>query len=133
MMFKTAFAFVAAVTVTCAAPASAFEIAFTWDGLKSCTSGNPNTVANPRFVLTDVPEGTKFIRFKLVDTNVRQFDHGGGVVAWDGQGVIEPGAFKYKSPCPPNGSHKYEWTATAQSKKSGGKLGTAKAVRAYPE
>lgn len=132
-MFKTAFAFVAAVTITCAVPASAFEIAFTWDGLKSCTSGNPNTVANPRFVLSDVPDGTKFIRFKLVDTNVRQFDHGGGVVAWDGQGVIEPGAFKYKSPCPPNGSHKYEWTATAQSKKSGGKLGTAKAVRAYPE
>ena len=68
-----------------------------------CTSGNPNTVANPRFVLTDVPEGTKFLRFKLVDTNVRDFNHGGGVVAYTGQDVIEPGAFKYKSPCPPDG------------------------------
>ena len=127
------FAMIAAAAISFAAPASAFEIAFTWDGLKSCTSGSPNTVANPRFVLTDVPEGTKFIRFKLVDTNVRDFDHGGGVVAYNGQDVIEPGAFKYKSPCPPNGAHKYEWTATAQSKKSGGKLGTAKASRTYPE
>ena len=130
-MFK--FAMIAAAAISFAVPASAFEIAFTWDGLKSCTSGSPNTVANPRFVLTDVPEGTKFIRFKLVDTNVRDFDHGGGVVAYSGQDVIEPGAFKYKSPCPPNGAHKYEWTATAQSKKSGGKLGTAKASRTYPE
>ena len=127
------FAFAAATAFVLAAPASAFEIAFTRDGLKTCTTGNPNTVVNPRFVLKNVPEGTKFIRFKLVDTNVREFDHGGGIVAYDGEGVIEPGAFKYKSPCPPNGAHKYEWTATAQSKKSGGKLGTAKASRNYPE
>ena len=127
------FACAAVAVIALAAPASAFEIAFTWDGLKSCTSGTPNTVTNPRFVLKDVPEGTKFIRFKLVDTNVRGFDHGGGVVAYTGQEAIEPGAFKYKSPCPPDGAHKYEWTATAQSKKSGGKLGTAKAARKYPE
>ncbi|MFN3992743.1 MAG: hypothetical protein ACK4IU_07510 [Tabrizicola flagellatus] len=126
-------ALVAAAFLSLAAPATAFEIAFTWDGLKSCTSGNPNTVVNPRFILKDVPEGTKFIRFKLVDTNVREFDHGGGVVTYNGESVIEPGAFKYKSPCPPSGSHKYEWTATAQSKKSGGKLGIAKAARRYPE
>lgn len=130
-MFKLAFA--AAVVLVLGGPASAFEIDFTWDGLKSCTSGNPNTVANPLFVLKDVPEGTKYIRFKLVDTKVRDFDHGGGVVAYDGQQTIEPGAFKYKSPCPPDGSHTYEWTATAQSKKSGGKLGSAKAARQYPE
>lgn len=130
-MFK--FAFAAAAVLVLGGPASAFEIEFTWDGLKSCTSGNPNTVANPRFVLTDVPEGTKYIRFKLVDSDVPEFVHGGGVVAYDGQQVIEPGAFKYKSPCPPDGSHTYEWTATAQSKKSGGKLGSAKAARQYPE
>ena len=127
------FAFVAAAAITLGAPASAFDIEFNWGGLKSCTSGTPNTVANPGFKLTDVPEGTKFIRVKLVDTKVRSFDHGGGVVAYNGQAVIEPGAFKYKSPCPPNGAHIYEWTATAQTKKSGGKLGTAKAARKYPE
>ncbi|WP_128516443.1 phospholipid-binding protein [Tabrizicola thermarum] len=127
------FSLAAVVALALATPTFAFEISFTWDGLKSCTSGNPNTVANPRFMLKDVPEGTKFIRFKLVDKNVPDFNHGGGVVAYSGQTVIEPGAFKYKSPCPPSGAHTYEWTASAQSKKSGGKLGVAKAARKYPE
>ncbi len=116
-----------------AMPAQAFEISFDWGGLQPCTSGNPNTVANPGFTLTDVPEGTAFIRFKLVDTDAPGYNHGGGLVEYTGQTVIEPGAFSYKSPCPPDGQHRYEWTATAQSKKSGGKLGTAKAARDYPE
>ncbi len=119
-----------ALTATAALP---FEIGFEWGDFKSCTNGSPRTVANPRFDLKDVPEGTKFIRFKLVDRNKPDFDHGGGTVAWTGETVIEPGAFTYRSPCPPNGSHVYEWTATAQDKKSGGKLGTAKARRDYPE
>ena len=114
-------------------PAQAFEIGFEWGALKSCTSGSPNTVDNPRFELTDVPEGTKFIRFKMVDLNYPSFNHGGGTIAYTGQTVIEPGSFKYKSPCPPTGQHKYQWTATAQSKKSGGKIDAAKAVRKYPE
>ena len=32
---------------------------------------------------------------------------------YGGETVIQPGAFKYKSPCPPSGSHTYEWTITA--------------------
>ena len=112
--------------------AAAFTISFDWDGLKRCTSGNPVSVPNPAFVLTDVPEGTRFIRFKLVDLNKRSVNHGGGVVAYAGESTIAPGAFKYKSPCPPNGAHMYEWTATAQSEKDGGKISTAKAKRPYP-
>lgn len=80
-----------------------------------------------------MPEGTKFIRFKLVDRDVPGFNHGGGVVEWSGEATVPAGAFTYKQPCPPNGSHSYEWTATAQTKKNGGKLGTAKARRNYPE
>lgn len=125
-------AFAVALCLT-ALPASAFEMSFAWGPLKSCTTGNPNTVANPEFKLTDVPEGTQFIRFKMVDKNRPQFNHGGGVVAWSGGTSVPSGAFKYKSPCPPDGAHTYEWTATAQSKKSGGKLGEAKARRKYPE
>lgn len=113
--------------------ALAFEINFDWSGLKRCTTGKPNTVTNPKFTLKDVPDGTKYIRFKLVDRDVPGYNHGGGVVAWDGKNVIQPGAFKYKSPCPPSGKHTYEWTATAQSAKSGGKLAVAKARRKYPE
>lgn len=115
-----------------ATSASAFEINFTWDGLKLCTSGNPNRVSNPAFALKGVPAGTKFIRFKLVDLDVPQYNHGGGVVKYQGQDVIKPGAFKYKSPCPPNGKHTYRWTATAQTKKNGGKLATAQKSRQYP-
>lgn len=116
----------------CAMPALAFDIGFNWSGLKSCTNGKPNKVANPAFALRDVPAGTKYIRFKMVDRNVPNYNHGGGVVAYTGQKSIPSGAFKYKSPCPPNGTHVYEWTATAQTKKNGGMLGVAKAQRKYP-
>lgn len=121
-----------AICVLCAGPAFAFDIGFDWSGLKSCTNGRPNVVANPAFQVRDVPAGTKFIRFKLTDRDVPGYNHGGGVVAYAGQGVIAPGAFTYKSPCPPNGRHTYEWTATAQTKKNGGKLATARAARKYP-
>ena len=121
----------ALMTLPAAAPA--FEITFTWGDIKLCTSGRPNTVPNPTFTLKDVPEGTTFIKFQMVDLDYRPYNHGGGTIAYSGQSTIAPGAFKYKSPCPPGGTHNYEWTATAQSKKSGGKLGTAKARRDYPE
>ena len=116
-----------------ALPAQAFELAFDWGPLKSCTSGNPNTVPSPEFQLSDVPEGTAYIRFKLVDKQAAGYNHGGGTVVWSGGSKVPAGAFKYKSPCPPNGAHTYVWTATAQSKKNGGKLGEAKAQRKYPE
>ncbi len=126
--------FFAAVAGTAAAgQAQAFEIGFDWNGLKLCTSGIPNTVSNPRFTLKGVPAGTRYIRFRLVDLDVPGYNHGGGIVAYKGQKTIEPGAFTYKSPCPPNGRHTYEWTAIAQTKKNGGKLATAKARRKYPE
>ena len=115
------------------APALAFDISFTWEGLKLCNNGRPNTVASPVFSLASVPEGTKFIRFKLLDKNVPTFNHGGGVVAWNGETATPAGAFKYKSPCPPNGAHTYEWIATALSKKNSGQLGEARAKREYPE
>ncbi|MDG1529973.1 MAG: hypothetical protein P8Q99_01340 [Paracoccaceae bacterium] len=120
-------------TLMIAPAAEAFEFQFNWKGLKSCTSGNPNTVKNPNFSLKDVPAGTKFIRFKLTDLNVPSYNHGGGVVAYNGQKSIAPGTFKYKSPCPPNGVHTYQWSATAQKRKNGGKIATAKSNRKYPE
>jgi phosphatidylethanolamine-binding protein (PEBP) family uncharacterized protein len=96
-----------------------FSINFEWGDLKLCTTGNPNMVKNPTFTLTNVPDGTKWIHFKLVDHNARSYNHGGGWVEYIGQSKVEPGEFKYKSPCPPNGKHKYEWTASAKAKKSG--------------
>ena len=45
------------------------------------------------------------------------FNHGGGKVEYTGQTTIEPGAFKYKSPCPPGVVHTYVWTVTAKNEK----------------
>ena len=119
-------------SVFSASQAQAFEINFTFDGLKLCTSGKPNTVKSPAFAVKDVPAGTKYIRFKLIDRDVPSFNHGGGVVAYTGGKVIAPGQFTYKSPCPPNGAHIYEWRATAQTSKSGGKLAVTAKARQYP-
>lgn len=114
-----------------------FSFTFEWGDIPLCTSGNPNTVPNPRFILSNVPEGTKFIEFKTtdLDTNYPNYDHGGGTIEYTGNNIIEPGAFKYQSPCPQSGSHRYQWTATAK-KKTGffsGSLGKAQGTKRYPE
>ena len=111
--------------------AAEFGLAFEWGDLKRCTSGNPNTVANPIFTLTNVPEGTKTLSFRMKDKQ-SPYNHGGGKVEYTGQTTIEPGAFKYKSPCPPNGKHTYVWTVTAKNEKKK-KIGKAKAQKKYPE
>lgn len=123
----------AALTLSSPALAADFSFSFTWGNIKDCNSGRPNRVDNPRFVLKNVPAGTKYIAFKMMDKDVPSYNHGGGTVEYTGQKVIEPGAFRYKSPCPPGGTHTYEWTASAKSKKFGGVLGTAKAQRDYPD
>ncbi len=122
-----------ALLLTLPQSAAAFSFTFEWGNLKLCTSGRPNKVANPVFNLSDVPADTKYIRFKLKDKDAPGYNHGGGVVAYSGQNTVASGAFKYKSPCPPNGMHTYVWTATAQKKKSGGKIESAQASRKYPE
>ncbi len=108
-----------------------FRISFGWGDIPSCTSGRPNRVGSPAFVLRGLPEGTTQVTFKLVDLDVPTYNHGGGKVKVDQDGQLPFGAFKYKSPCPPNGVHTYEWRATA---KAGRKvLATATARRKYPE
>ena len=122
------------VFITLPAFSQKFQFSFTWAGLMNCTTGNPNRVQNPEFTLKNVPKGTKWIYFKLVDLDVRSYNHGGGWVEYTGQSSVEPGAFKYKSPCPPTGKHKYQWTASAKTKKSsfGGTIESATASKMYP-
>ncbi len=122
----------AACVMLSAGMASAeMTLSFKWGGIPSCTTGNPNRVSNPEFVLKGVPKGTTKVVFKMRDRDVPSYNHGGGTVKMSGSGKVPSGAFKYKSPCPPSGSHTYEWTATA---KAGSKtLATAKARRKYPE
>ena len=57
-----------------------FSFTFEWGDIKKCTTGNPNTVANPIFNFTNVPEGTKELRFKMKDKDVPGYNHGGGKI-----------------------------------------------------
>lgn len=133
MKLKTLAACASIIAIGCTFPshAQAFSLSFTWGNLKLCNTGRPNRVANPNFKLSGVPDGTEKIRFKMVDRNVPRYNHGGGTVKYTGKNTIAPGAFRYKSPCPPGGKHTYEWTATALGK-GGKKLATAKASKKYP-
>jgi phosphatidylethanolamine-binding protein (PEBP) family uncharacterized protein len=132
-MLKRAALLAAVAVVLGLTPAVAadFSLGFDWGNLKKCTSGNPNTVPNPRFRLRGVPAGTASIQFRMVDLAVPSYPHGGGTVNYSGASTVEPGAFQYRSPCPPGGRHTYEWTAVAKDA-SGKKLGQAKARKAYP-
>lgn len=113
------------------ANAADFSFTLDWGNIKKCTDASVRKVPNPHFKLKNVPVGTASIQFRMVDLDYRAANHGGGKVSFNGGSSIAPGAFTYGSPCPPNGRHTYEWTATATDK-SGKKLGTAKARKQYP-
>ena len=94
------------------------EFIFDWSDLKKCTSGYPNRVTNPIFYLNNIPKNTKYIQFSLYDPDAG-YNHGGGKVDISEikvikeketnfgkyEFVIEPGKFKYDSPCPPSGKY----------------------------
>lgn len=84
-------------------PAGEFTLSFEWGDIPTCGNGWPNSVPNPIFILANVPEGTKYIKFEMTDLNVPSYNHGGGTIAYTGQNIIEPGVFKYTSPCPLQG------------------------------
>ncbi len=131
---STGFVMVYCLLMFGAAQADDFSVEFAWGDIPLCTTGNPNTVDNPRFTIAGVPEGTQYLSFKMTDLDVPSYDHGGGGIEYTGQTIIEPGAFRYQSPCPPSGSHRYQWTVTTKNKKGlfGKILGTAKSDQQYP-
>lgn len=111
--------------------AADYSLSFAWGDIPSCSSGNPYTVGSPEFVVKNLPAGTTTVVLKLKDLDAPNYNHGGARLKMSQSGTIPAGVFKYKSPCPPNGVHTYEWSATA---KAGSKtLGVAKARRDYPE
>ena len=81
-------------------------------------------------MLQDVPKGAVKLEFALKDLDVA-YDHGGGTVAYAGEGSVPAGAFTYKSPCPRNGAHSCEWTVTALDA-AGKRIGTGEAKKRYP-
>ena len=123
--------FISLFFLTSTVNAAEFGLAFEWGDIPKCNTGNAKKVTNPIFTLTNVPEGTKILQFRMKDKQ-SPFNHGGGKVEYTGQDTIEPGAFKYYSPCPPGVVHTYVWTATAKNEKKK-KIGKAKAQKKYPE
>lgn len=105
---------------------STMTVDFAWSKTDKCSS------KSPAFNVSNVPEGTKRLIFKMKDLNVPSYNHGGGTVEYSGDGHIPAGAFSYKGPCPPFGVHKYEFTVKAVDESGKTLLGEGKAVRNFP-
>ena len=106
-----------------ASSAFAFSASFQW------CSGSPG------FELRDVPAGTAKLQFAMTDLNVPSFHHGGGTVAYGGQGTVPCGAFSsgFTGPSPPSGQvHTYAFTIKALGA-DGAVLATTTARRKFPE
>ncbi len=114
------------------ASANEFTVDFEWGDTPHCNTGSPSRVANPVFVLGNVPDRTTTIKFKMRDLDALTYNHGGGKVSYSGDDIIPSGSFRYKGPCPPRQVHNYRWTATALDVE-GDELGKASATRSYPE
>lgn len=129
---RFAIASMLALSLSGVANAAEFSFTFEWGDIPLCNTGSPNRVSNPIFTLSGVPDGTKKIKFQLTDWDAPNYNHGGGTAAYSGQNVVQPGAFKYESPCPPGAVHTYEWTAYAKNA-DGKTIAKAKAKRQYPQ
>ena len=106
-------------------------VGFSWGNIRDCNSGRPNTVSNPEFTLSGVPEGTVRFSMYMIDLDAPGYNHGGGKAKYTGGDKIMPGAFKYKSPCPPGQVHRYVWRITAKDK-NGKTVGKTKTEHKYP-
>ena len=106
-----------------ASPVSAdeFRIEFTWDAdMERCFSN-----VSPEIFLFNVPAGTTQLRVKMVDRDAVSYPHGGGRIDYNGEASIPKGALKkWKGPCPPSGTHTYEFIVDARAGKK--KVGKAK-------
>ncbi|GFK92930.1 hypothetical protein NNJEOMEG_00758 [Fundidesulfovibrio magnetotacticus] len=86
---------------------------------------------SPELRIANVPPGTKSFDIRLKDRDVPTWNHGGGKVPNDGSGVIGEGALSsYNGPCPPSGSHVYEFTVQALDA-GGAVLATGRAKQSF--
>ncbi|MGO4670194.1 hypothetical protein [Bosea sp. 2RAB26] len=93
--------------------------------------------ASPEFKVGNVPAATKTLRFKMVDRQAPNYQHGGGEVAFFGKASASipcgalTGGYNGPSPPPPQ-VHDYEWTVTALDA-SGTAIAAGTATRKFPE
>ena len=105
---------------------STLGVEFSWAGVKAC-SGTP-----PAFTISNVPDATDTLVFKMVDMDVPGYNHGGGTVKYTGSGEIPEGAFYYQGSCPPSGSHRYRFTVKAINAAGDTILGKGEQTHEFP-
>lgn len=105
--------------------ASAMSLNFDWGPTGKCFDPK-----SPPMIVSDVPSGTKNLRIHMTDLDAPHYPHGGGTVAYAGDGGLAYGAFRYRGPCPPS-SHTYRMTVEALDG-AGKVLATATAKRRFP-
>ena len=115
------------VTTQVAPDAVELSVDFSWEGVLRCSSNSPE------FRVNGIPPGTKSFKIKLEDLDVPSWDHGGGTVTNDDSGIIPPKSLKsgYNGPCPPSGSHRYQFTVNAVNEE-GVIIGIGKAMKKFP-
>ncbi len=109
--------------------AGTLGVHFSWAATTACSS------TPPAFTVTNIPKGTKYLVFKLVDHDAPNFVHGGGQISYSGSGRIPAGAFggSYNGPCPPQGAvHMYEWTVHAVDESGSKVLAEGSATGRFP-
>ncbi len=122
------FCFITGCVSTKVSPnAVTLNVKFSWKGVARCSS------FSPKIFVSNIPRGTKFFHAKLKDFDAPNWNHGGGKVKNNGSGVIKRGALKssYNGPCPPSGTHRYQFTVNAIDK-DGVVIGIGKAIRKFP-
>lgn len=70
----------------------------------------------------------------MTDLDVPSYDHGGGIVSYDGKGIIPVGSLKrYRGPNPPAGEqHRYKIVVRALNADKSLLLGEGAAMQKYP-
>ena len=124
-MKKALSVFVLGCALLVPSAASAMGLSFDWGSTKKCFDWR-----SPPMKLSGVPKGTVKLDIMMRDLNAPGFRHGGGKVAYKGQKSLPYGAFKYKGPCPPQGTHTYSFTVKALDAK-GKVLDMAKAKKPF--
>lgn len=115
-------ALLAAGAVSAQAP---LTVDSSWAGTAACGT------KPPAFKIGGIPAGTKKLRFAMKDLDKPGFDHGGGTVDYAGSGEVAAGAFFYTGPCPPGGSHRYQWTVQALDG-AGRVIASGQAMKPFP-
>lgn len=118
-----AFAFMAVTGLP--GTAMAMSLSFDWGPTQKCFDPE-----SPPMTVSGAPAGTEKLRVHMTDLDAPDYPHGGGTVAYTGDGKLAYGAFRYRGPCPPS-PHTYRMTAEALDG-TGKVLATATARKRFP-